>query len=419
MILKYVIWVPCDYFIKRIMASKMEISQEVAKQMLMEGGILVILDMPVGTEFGIDVKSWNTGEKFKGVKMIPPGLHYIFYSPVNEYGDSAPRSGFFHSFSKSEFLVRRWDRKSESLSSEVIKAEEVSRLKSNILNLDKFLGPYPLDVWKTWKSLTNKISEELVKKLSPQSGEVRSALELVPCDKENAKSSEESKTPSRRLSGRKYKRLSTLGDKEEALLPQMKPVAGTELRFTPIPEQHFPEGASPSEITRHSLDSSYVLETILSSCERPSDLIGEMQFAFVCFLVGHSLEAFEHWMELVGVACRADSALLKHASFFTELMSTLEVQLVSSCGDDSVAGDLLADVVTGQNAIYSALRALFQNIREGDDVDARLQARALHLKEQLVSRMGWDFGPDEAEEDEVEAGEYAPVVVELPDQFDK
>ncbi|XP_046407251.1 protein AAR2 homolog isoform X2 [Ischnura elegans] len=389
--------------------SKVEIGQEVARQMLVEGAVLIILDMPIGTEFGIDLKSWNTGEKFKGVKMIPPGLHFVFYSPVNEYGDSAPRSGFFYCFNKSEFLVRKWDSSTESLSEEVGSPEEVARFKKNILNMDKFLGAYPLDVWKTWKTLTNKISDKLVKQFTPELGLIKSALELIPCTK-----TETGKVNGRRINCRNYTSLATLEEKENALLPQMKPFPGTELRFTAIPEQHFPPGASPSEITRHSLDSSYVLEKMLSCCDRPSDLLGEVQFSFVCFLVGHSLEAFEHWMQLVGIVCRAEEALVQHSTFFSEFMSTLELQLVSSCGDDSVPGGLLADVVTGKNAIYAALRALFLNIREGDSVDTRLKARALHLKEQLTNVMGWDFGPDEAEEDEVESGEYAPVIVELP-----
>ncbi|XP_071443693.1 protein AAR2 homolog [Hetaerina americana] len=389
--------------------SKVEIGQEVAKQMLVEGAVLIILDVPLGTEFGIDLKSWNTGEKFKGVKMIPPGLHFVFYSPVNEYGDAAPRTGFFYFFEKTECLVRKWDPNTESLSNEVLAPEVVSRYKKNLLNLDKFLGAYPLDIWKTWKTLTGKISEKLVIQLTPELGLIKSALELIPCEK-----AETGNSSSRRINRRSYTHLATLEEKENALLPKMKPFPGTELRFTPIPEQHFPPGASPSEITLHSLDSSYVLEKMLSCCERPSDLLGEMQFSFVCFLVGQSLEAFEHWMQLVGIVCRADAALVHHTPFFSEFMSILELQLVSSCGDDSVPGDLLADVVTGKNAIYAALRALFQNIREGDNVDARLQARALHLKEQLTNGMGWEFGPEEAEEDEVELGEYAPVIVELP-----
>lgn len=53
--------------------------QELAKRLFAEGAVLVLLDVPERTEFGIDYNCWNVGPKFKGVKMIPPGLHFIYY----------------------------------------------------------------------------------------------------------------------------------------------------------------------------------------------------------------------------------------------------------------------------------------------------------------------------------------------------
>jgi A1 cistron-splicing factor AAR2 len=57
----------------------MEMEQELAKSLLLEGATLVLMNVPVGTEFGIDLKSWTTGERFKGIKMIPPGIHMVYY----------------------------------------------------------------------------------------------------------------------------------------------------------------------------------------------------------------------------------------------------------------------------------------------------------------------------------------------------
>lgn len=61
------------------MSESLEIDQDLAKRLLVEGGTFVFLGVPVGTEFGIDLKSWTVGEKFRGVKMIPPGLHFIYF----------------------------------------------------------------------------------------------------------------------------------------------------------------------------------------------------------------------------------------------------------------------------------------------------------------------------------------------------
>lgn len=57
----------------------MEFSQELAQKMLSEGAICFCLGLPEGSEFGIDLKSFNTGEKFCGMKMIPPGFHFVYY----------------------------------------------------------------------------------------------------------------------------------------------------------------------------------------------------------------------------------------------------------------------------------------------------------------------------------------------------
>ena len=53
--------------------------QELAKSLFYRGATLVLLNVPERTEFGIDYNSWTVGPKFKGVKMIPPGLHFVYY----------------------------------------------------------------------------------------------------------------------------------------------------------------------------------------------------------------------------------------------------------------------------------------------------------------------------------------------------
>ena len=61
---------------------KVEMDREVAQRLFEVGAAVVLLDVPVGTEVGIDMNSWNVGNKFKGIKMIPPGLKSLtqFYS---------------------------------------------------------------------------------------------------------------------------------------------------------------------------------------------------------------------------------------------------------------------------------------------------------------------------------------------------
>ena len=62
--------------------------------------MLVMLGMPPGTEFGIDTNTWNVGEKFKGVKMIPPGLHFIYFRLVS-------LKGKYHLFRQNTYLQNK------------------------------------------------------------------------------------------------------------------------------------------------------------------------------------------------------------------------------------------------------------------------------------------------------------------------
>ena len=50
-----------------------------AMQLFSETGNYLVLDVPPGTEFGIDLRSWIVGERFSGFKFVPPGIHYVYW----------------------------------------------------------------------------------------------------------------------------------------------------------------------------------------------------------------------------------------------------------------------------------------------------------------------------------------------------
>lgn len=127
-------------------------NQQEARRLFSEGAVFVLLDVPKGTEFGIDLKSWNVGEKFRGLKMIPQGIHYIYYSAADNYEQTSFRSGFFYNFHKGEFVVKKWDAKLEEISCEEVSENEIVQFKENIIALDEFLGPYPFEIFDKWKN---------------------------------------------------------------------------------------------------------------------------------------------------------------------------------------------------------------------------------------------------------------------------
>uniref|UniRef100_A0A1B6EZA2 Protein AAR2 homolog n=1 Tax=Cuerna arida TaxID=1464854 RepID=A0A1B6EZA2_9HEMI len=367
-----------------------EMDQELAKKLFVEGACFVVLDVPLGTEFGIDLKSWETAERFKGVKMIPPGLHFIYYSGTNRHGDVTPRAGFMHIFKKSEILVRRWDSEKEEISDKELPEETVSRIKSDIRNLDPCLGVYPYDMYGRWLKLNSYISEELLSRLVPLSGQIRSALEYTA-------------SPSTPTAERKRRsRPSTAEEKEDDLLPQLSATPGTELRLTPYPSQSYPEGASPQEITRHSLDPTFTLDSLLASYTMPSELMGELQFCFICFLTGYCLEALDQWKRLVRLLCTCQAAVCRRPQLYSQFLDVLELHL------SEIPEDFLVDIVASVNLVYASLRELFRTMQTDSEVDGRLRSKAERFQQRLTDKFEWDFEDLDRDEDD-----EAPVIVEL------
>ncbi|XP_031826900.1 protein AAR2 homolog [Nomia melanderi] len=377
-------------------SGKMKIDEDFIGKLVDEAAKVVVLNIPSGTEFGIDLKTWRVTDSFMGIRMIPPGFHYVHYSAVNRIGEPAPRIGFFHTFSISEFLVKKWDEEAEDFSVEAVPEEVVQRLKSNSKQLDRYLACYPFDIWIKWIDLTNLIRPSLAERCAPVCGVVRSALELEHC-------TDAMRPRGGVLSPRRKKRCGiTVEERENELLPDMKPVPGTDLRFTKLPTKYYPDNASPSEITMHSLDSSYALETFLRQLPHPLEIIGEMQLAFVCFLVGQSLDSFDHWKKLIILICDADSAIPKLRGIYIAFLKAIETQLTH------VPDDILCDIVDNNNFIYHSLRKLFATIEENSRIDSRLKCQASHFRDRLKAKLAWDFSDmHEVNEDE------APVIVSL------
>ena len=53
--------------------------QDTARRLFETGAFYILLDAPRALEFGVDFHTWDIGPKFKGLKMLPPGLHFIYY----------------------------------------------------------------------------------------------------------------------------------------------------------------------------------------------------------------------------------------------------------------------------------------------------------------------------------------------------
>ncbi|PNX77912.1 protein AAR2, partial [Trifolium pratense] len=53
---------------------------QTALELVKTGATLLFLDVPQHTLVAIDTQMFFVGPAFKGIKMIPPGTHFVYYS---------------------------------------------------------------------------------------------------------------------------------------------------------------------------------------------------------------------------------------------------------------------------------------------------------------------------------------------------
>ena len=197
----------------------------------------------------------------------------------------------------------------------------------------------------------------------------------------------------------------TTDDPESDLLPKMKSVAGTSMRFHSIPHHAvIPAGTAPAEVTRLSLDKTALFQAILQRDFGGStvDLLGELQLAFVVFLFGRVFDGFEQWKRLTHLlSASAATAAAQHPQLYADFITALFFQT------REIPEDFFLDIVTSENFLTATLCTLFVNLASADDVvEASLKAKADKFKTYLTKRFKWNFDEEDLEEER-------PVVVEL------
>ena len=118
---------------------------------------------------------------------------------------------------------------------------------------------------------SDRLTQDVANQLQPLSGRVCAFCDVVPeLQLKHTKDRAERNLPKNDVACQSMK---------EGLekLPQMKQREGTELRFSSIPSQTYPPGATPAQITQCSLDLSYALVSLLEKNHKlqPLNVLGE------------------------------------------------------------------------------------------------------------------------------------------------
>ncbi|GIL64627.1 hypothetical protein Vafri_18522 [Volvox africanus] len=174
----------------------------VAKQLVDQGGVLLVLGLPEGAYFGIDHMAFRCGPRFRGIKMIPPGPHFACYSvPGAEHrgGSMGPVTGFFFTVtagpglstgvtgvwnSTDNVFVRRYDASEELL----VEPPEDEAFRYGLgvrrYEFDWGLAPYNLNAWQQWRDLTSCLDARVIGDIQPVGANICTAAEVVLDDQE-------------------------------------------------------------------------------------------------------------------------------------------------------------------------------------------------------------------------------------------
>ena len=282
--------------------------------------LLILGDIPVGSEIGIDCKIWKIAEKFKGIAAIPLGIHYVHYTvadnkDTNNIGQL--RTGFFVNVKQSDVFIYIWDTANEVLN--LLKdTEEIERYKRGIYNgaFENNLGAYPMEEYTKWNQLSNHITLEVVNRIEPIQKNISASSK--PLDN-NEKQMLQTVTKNDDNNNNNN------DEKQIGNIP-------SHIFFTTLPKNNLFDRS----------DAFFTL--LLKEYNNKFDLfLGELQFAFICFLIGQSFDAFDQWKKMVHLICLSEKALLLSLettntslynnkmdvllSFFTTFLKTLQCQL--------------------------------------------------------------------------------------------
>ncbi|XP_050262638.1 uncharacterized protein LOC126707076 isoform X9 [Quercus robur] len=347
-----------------------------ALELVKQGVTLLLLDVPQYTLLGIDTQMFSVGPAFKGIKMIPPASHFLCYSSSTRDGkDFSPVIGFFIDAAPSE----------EERYCQAIKS----------LEFDRQLGPYNLSQYGDWKHLSNYITKGIIERIEPIGGEITVACE----------SGMVTNTPKTAMEKAVDEQM-----KSSKFLTSVDNSQSRRCYYTSIPCVIKQKGIHGQELTSLNIDKTQLLESLLIKDYGGSEdvLLGELQFAFIAFLMGQSLEGFLQRKALVNLLFGCIEAPFRtRTRLFTKFSKVIYYQLKFGLEKDR----------TDTSGAATGLSALLDDSWLSVDSFLHHLCKTRKLKELFENNLGWEFQLNSAvdgiyfEEDD----EFAPVVEMLDD----
>lgn len=280
-------------------------------------GFFILTDPPESLDFGIDTMSYETGPNFRGISLIPSGIHFIYHSL-----GMGMRQGYFKFFAKGDIEIKSWDSSNEEISIANVLSDETCRLIKLSLSRGDFnnqLGSYPYAQHSSWQNLSNFITLRVLNKAECPPGTV-----LYPGDADDDDISD-------------YSSIGKTPHPQNMSLKPYFPNSARVCRFTDIKaveEMLIDKIISNSllvgidramTLTQIHVDTSQILENLVLNCCENSweDLLGELQLSFIVFILLYSYPALEQWKKLINLICSSHEWIVKDSQFtisFTRIL---------------------------------------------------------------------------------------------------
>jgi A1 cistron-splicing factor AAR2 len=381
---------------------------------------VLLLNLPPSALAGIDLLSFTTTPRFRGVKDLPSGWHFVFTGTSTAF--SIRHGIWFRVQDQHELTITSWHQQDEQLSITTDEAEKL-RWRANIGEVwEKGLTPYrqssasegeAQDLSGDWLQLTSYISASLLRRITQGDSE---SLHLT-----SASSAAQD-----------------LDDIPGLSSPESKTHPEKELRFLPIDlKRTWRADATGRERTDAAQDSSWALSSLMAEFGNKDgdEIIGELQFCFLMLLTLNNWSCLEQWKRILTLVFTCKIAVATHPDLFIRAIATLRLQLMH-CKD---ADGGLIDLADEGGSLLKSLLARFRKslhslprVEEVQDVLDELDDLEAYLRDEH----GWQFGGSFAKsgvldledgeqvrmdttayDEDDETGEWAPQVVDLtPEQ---
>ena len=379
---------------------------------------VLLINLPPGILCGIDLLAFTTSARFRGIKDLRPGWHFIYTS---ETASLSIREGFWFEVSSSAsqssppLLVRLWDAKLGMLTPCPESAYPGYRAQLPALWMEH-LTPYrqsagdgPGEENDDWMQITAHITPRLLTHLTGSEKWIVTSASCAIQDRDEIPG----------LSAAE-----AIGNEREL------GVLRIDLKRTWRP------GAVGRERTEGAIDRSWALKDV---CERWQEkgkewgntVMGQMETCFLMVLTVANYSCLQEWKRVVGLVLTCKSLVKEREEWFTRFLEQLRRQLAR--GDD-VEGGLFDMSDEGGGYLKELLKGFKRNLEVTFDEDngEEVKEALKNLECFLKAEYGWELSDSfvrrglleledgeqvEMEMDELlgedERGEYAPVVVDL------